>query len=170
MWSTQPLIWAWVDQSFKNNAERVLLLSRFELATVDYIEEKLIFLKKKIRRLINFLLESIQFSLITLAVLKNCIIIVVVNLGFTTLLTSQVISVASYNEREKSDKFCSEALISAWGSFTCRKSMTRDPRLYFHSEGSHTQDFYALKNPSTPVGFEPANLGTSGVYDNHGVS
>ena len=42
-------------------------------------------------------------------------------------------------------KFCSEAVISAWGSFTCRKSTTRDPRLYFPSEGSHTQDFYALK-------------------------
>ena len=35
------------------------------------------------------------------------------DLGFTTLLTSQVISISFYNEREKSDKFCSEALISA---------------------------------------------------------
>ena len=32
-------------------------------------------------------------------------------LGFTTPLTSQVISVAFYSEREKSDKFCSDALI-----------------------------------------------------------
>ena len=71
--------------------------------------------------------------------------VVVLVLGFTTLLTSQVISVAFYSQRVKSDKFCSEALISAWGSFTCRKSTTRDPRLYFPSEGSHTQDFYALK-------------------------
>ena len=54
-------------------------------------------------------------------------VVVVVDLGFTTLLTSQVISVAFYSEREKSDKFCSEALISAWGSFKCRKSTTRDP-------------------------------------------
>ena len=30
-------------------------------------------------------------------------------------------------------------------SFTCLKSTTRDPQLYFPSEGSHTQDFYALK-------------------------
>ena len=37
----------------------------------------------------------------------------VVDLGFTTLLTSQVISMAFYSEREKSDKFCSEALILA---------------------------------------------------------
>ena len=51
--------------------------------------------------------------------------------GFlTTVLTSQVISIAFYSEREKSDKFCSEALISAWVSFTYRKSKTRDPRLY----------------------------------------
>ena len=41
------------------------------------------------------------------------VVIVAVVLGFTTLLTSQVISVAFYSEREKADKFCSEALISA---------------------------------------------------------
>ena len=41
--------------------------------------------------------------------------IVVVDLGFTTLLTSQVISVAFYSEREKFDKFSSEALISVSG-------------------------------------------------------
>ena len=41
------------------------------------------------------------------------VVVVVVDWGFTTLLTSQVISVAFYIEREKSDKFFSEALISA---------------------------------------------------------
>ena len=40
-------------------------------------------------------------------------IVVVVVVVFTMLLTSQVISVAFYREREKSGKFCSEALISA---------------------------------------------------------
>ena len=40
-------------------------------------------------------------------------LVVVVDLGFTTLLTSQVISGAFYSERERSDRFCSEALISA---------------------------------------------------------
>ena len=30
--------------------------------------------------------------------------------------------------------------------------MTRDPRLYFPSEGSHTQDFYALKKSIDPSG------------------
>ena len=65
-------------------------------------------------------------------------------------LTSQVISIAFQIEREKSDKFCSEALISVWGSFTCCKSTTRDQRLYFPSEGSHTQDFYALKKSIDP--------------------
>ena len=39
--------------------------------------------------------------------------IVVVNLGFMTLVTSQVISIAFYSEREKSNKVSSEALISA---------------------------------------------------------
>ena len=82
-------------------------------------------------------------------------------------LRSYLISVASDIEREKFDKFCSEALISAWGSFTRCKSTTRDPRLYFPSEGSHTQDFYALKNPSTPAGIKPANLRSRGEYDNH---
>ena len=48
--------------------------------------------------------------------------------------------------------------------------MIPDLRLYFPSEGSHTQDFYALKNPSTPAGIEPANLGPSGEYDNHGTT
>ena len=38
---------------------------------------------------------------------------IVVGLGFTMLLTSQVISIAFYSEREKSAKFCSEALILA---------------------------------------------------------
>ena len=75
---------------------------------------------------------------------------VVVDLDFTTLLTFQVISVAFYSEREKVDKFCSGALISACGSFMCRKSTTRDLRLYFPSEGSHTQDFYALNKSIDP--------------------
>ena len=65
-------------------------------------------------------------------------------------LTSHVISVAFYIEREKSDKFCSEAQILASGSFSCRKSTTRDQRFYFPSEGSHTQDFYALKKSIDP--------------------
>ena len=32
----------------------------------------------------------------------------------------------------------------------CSKSTTLDPRLYFPSEGSHTQDFYALKKSIDP--------------------
>ena len=45
--------------------------------------------------------------------------------------------------------------------------MTQDQRLYFPFEGSHTQDFYALKNQSTLAGFDPAYLESSGEYDNH---
>ena len=91
------------------------------------------------------------------------IYIVVVDWGFTTLLTAQVISMTFYSERGKYDKFCSEALISAWGSLTCRKSTTRDPQLYFPSEGCPTQDFYALRKSIDPAGFEPANLRSSGM-------
>ena len=40
-------------------------------------------------------------------------LVAVVDLGFTTLLIPQVISVAFYSEREKCDKFCSEVLILA---------------------------------------------------------
>ena len=65
-------------------------------------------------------------------------------------LTSWVISVVSDIKHEKSDKFCSEALILARGSFTCRNSATRDPQLYFPSEGSHTQDFKLWKKSIDP--------------------
>jgi len=34
---------------------------------------------------------------------------------------------------------------SIQGSFTCRKSATWDPRLYFPSEGRLDKDFFALK-------------------------
>ena len=88
--------------------------------------------------------------------------VVLVVLDFTTLLTSQVISVAFYNEREKSDKFSSEALISAWGYFTCRKSTTRDLRLYFPSEGNHTKDFYALKKKNHRTSDPVASMITMG--------
>ena len=50
------------------------------------------------------------------------------------------------------------------GSFTCRKSMTWDWRLYFPSEGRFAEDFFALKNPTVSAGFEPANLGTKGQH------
>jgi hypothetical protein len=50
------------------------------------------------------------------------------------------------------------------GSFTIRKSATWDRRLYFPSEGRHAVDFFALKNPTSPAGFEPAILGTKGQH------
>ena len=50
------------------------------------------------------------------------------------------------------------------GSFTCRKYTTWDRRLYFPSEGGSAEDFFALKNPTASVGFEPANLGTKGQH------
>ena len=50
------------------------------------------------------------------------------------------------------------------GSFTCRKSTTLDRRLYFPSEGKRAEGFFALKNPTASVGFEPTNLATKGQY------
>ena len=41
------------------------------------------------------------------------------------------------------------------GSFTCRKSTTWEKRLYFPSEGRRAEDFFALKNSTASVGFEP---------------
>jgi len=35
---------------------------------------------------------------------------------------------------------------SIQGSFTCRKSATQDPQLYFPSDGRRAEDFFALKN------------------------
>ena len=42
--------------------------------------------------------------------------------------------------------------------------MTWDKRLYFLSEGRRAEDFFALKNPTASVGFEPANLGTKSQH------
>ena len=66
-------------------------------------------------------------------------------LGFTTLL-----NILGHQRRFRHRAWKVRQILlrgsnSAWGYFTCRKSTTRDPRLYFPSEGSHTQDFYALK-------------------------
>ena len=50
------------------------------------------------------------------------------------------------------------------GSFTCRKSTTWDKRFYFPSEGRRAENFFALKNPTASVGFEPANWGNKGQH------
>ena len=51
--------------------------------------------------------------IVVVVIVVVVVVIVVVVLGFTTLLTSQVISVAFCSERDKSDEFFSEAIISA---------------------------------------------------------
>ena len=86
--------------------------------------------------------------------------------GFTTLLTCQV-NVALYSVHEKFDKFCSESLISALDSFTLRHGT--------HDFASLPKEvilriFTLWKNQSTPAGFEPANLGSSGEYGNDGTT
>jgi hypothetical protein len=40
------------------------------------------------------------------------------------------------------------------GSLTCHKSVTRDRRLYFPSEGRHAEDFFAVKNLTASAGFK----------------
>ena len=45
-------------------------------------------------------------------------------------------------------------------TFTCRKAGTWDRFFYFPSGGRHVEEFYAGKNPTASVGFEPANLAT----------
>ena len=50
------------------------------------------------------------------------------------------------------------------GTFTCRKSTTWVRRLYFPSEGRSAKDFFALKNPTASVRFEPANLGAEAQH------
>ena len=76
------------------------------------------------------------------------------NLVLRHSVTSQVISVAFYIQRQKCDKFCSEALISAVKI-----------RLGTNGFASLSKEVRILR--LTPAGIEPANLGSSGEYDNH---
>ena len=48
--------------------------------------------------------------------------------------------------------------------------MTRPPRLYFPSEEDILRIFTLWKNPLNPAAFEPANLGSSGKWENHGTT
>ena len=112
-------------------------------------------------------LEKVEVRVI---VYRSVCVLVVVDLGLTTLLTSQVISVALYSEREKSDKFCSEAQFRL--EFLLRDVNLRHGNHDFASIPKEVilRIFTLRKNPSTPAGFEPANLGSSGEYDNHGTT
>ena len=124
---------------------RVLLPSIFNIVTL-----------RECNRLIIWLFKWIRLGYVSCC--SSCCWVL------RPFLTSYV-SVASDKEREKSDKFCSVALISAWGSFTCRKFTTRDPRLSFPSEGSNTRDFYALKKSIDP-GRDRTREAATSVYIN----
>ena len=52
----------------------------------------------------------------------------------------------------------------AWGSLTSLKSQSRDPQLKVPPGGLVLRIFTSWKNPSTSVGFEPANLGSRGEH------
>ena len=77
--------------------------------------------KPPVKSSIQYLMKKLETAVtlldvhgvVVVAVAVDAAVDAAVDLGFTTLLTSQVISVAFYTEREKSDKFCSETLISA---------------------------------------------------------
>ena len=105
---------------------------------------------------------------------------IVVVVRFYDALTSQAISVAFYIEREKSDKFCSEAVISAWGSFTCRKSTAQDQRLYFSLRRQSYSEFLrsekidrprpGLNPPTSDSLMSTYNYWTTGAQEWHTVS
>ena len=84
------------------------------------------------------------------------------------LLMSQVINVAFYNWAWKVRQILLRGSNFGLRFFYVSLIYYTDPQLYFPSEGTQTQYFYALKNPSTTDGFEPVNLGSSGEHDNHG--
>ena len=52
----------------------------------------------------------------------------------------------------------------AWGSLTSLKSQSRDPQLKVPPGGLVLMIFMSSKNPSTSVGFAPANLGFRGKH------
>jgi hypothetical protein len=56
------------------------------------------------------------------------------------------------------------------GSLTCRKSAAWDRRLYFPSEGRHTEDFIALKNPKASAGVEPSRSNHANYYTTEAAS
>ena len=51
-----------------------------------------------------------------------------------------------------------------FGFFYMPQICNMGKRLYFPSEGRKAEDFFALKNPTASVGFEPVNLGTKGQH------
>ena len=70
------------------------------------------------------------------------VVVVVVVWGFTTLVTSQVIGVTFYSEREKSDKFCSETwvLLRAVNLRHGTHGFTSPPNAEEHWMGHQRQD------------------------------
>jgi hypothetical protein len=65
-------------------------------------------------------------------------------------------------------EFCLEVPLHTVGIFNTPQNLTkRERRLYFLSKEVVLRIFIALNNPSLSAGFEPANVGSSGKYDNH---
>jgi hypothetical protein len=90
--------------------------------------------------------------------------------SFIHLCTSNDGNASASEGRNYGWKFCLRSSNShrSQGSFTCRKTGTRDRFFYFPSEGGEVKGFLTLvKNPTTSAGFEPANSGTRGHHANH---
>jgi hypothetical protein len=66
-----------------------------------------------------------------------------------------------------SGEFCRQIATSTLfeGILTSRKAATWDRQIYFPSEGRHSEEFFALKNPTASAGFEPANPQTTEAAD-----
>ena len=88
------------------------LLQGLGPSTNSSVKSVFLSLIKTITKLPTFIILHLRSETVAVHTRIN-MVLVVVDLGLTTLLTSQVISIAFYSEREKSDKFFSEALISA---------------------------------------------------------
>ena len=66
------------------------------------------------------------------------------------------------HEREIADEFClkmPDFRVTFRDLLYAVNYTTWDRRLYFPSEGRRAEDFFAPKNSTASVGFEPANLG-----------
>ena len=77
-------------------------------------EEKIARSKSMYKRHLVFhhLIPTVQ-TILTILFPHHLVVACGVLVSSSMLLTAQVISMTFYNEREKSDKFCSEALVSA---------------------------------------------------------
>jgi hypothetical protein len=77
-------------------------------------------------------------------------------------------SVASGRNGGRSENFAYQCLKYLSGFLTCHKILRHGTSDFTsHPEKGVLRIFIALKNPYSSAGFEPANLGSNGKYDNN---